>query len=388
MPTHPKGVPSFLEAMGITLEGVSQFAERPLTRLVDIGAIKYAVASEPVLSAEDELPEAVDVSVRGGINFSPQINLVGYGLELDAGNQDIVGKLKWKQSSVREKSAAVFMVMLLKPDGSVLWIGDRHSIDEAKESYVSASIPKSVKPGDEVCLLMQVLDLSGMKLLAPSNAPASMQFLPNPSSLLLGRFTVPEKAPATNRKFRLVEETAPEMVRVYENKSCLPEAYMVTATQKVGSIEEALSQMLKPGFDPKTVAVVEASDNRSSTLKLTEGNTSGAKPLEAKVSRSGVNEVFVEAEPKQPSLLVLTDVYFPGWRVTIDGKDVPIIRTNGVFRGVFLEAGHHKLRFFFDPISLKIGFAMFFLGLIFVLLLLRPLRSFTRKPLDSGPEPS
>lgn len=387
MPTHPKGVPSFLEAMGITLEGVSQFAEKPLTRLVDIGAIKYAVASEPVLSAEDKLPEAVDVSVSGGISFSPHVNLVGYGLELDAGNQDIVGRLNWKLSS-REKSSAVFMVMLLKPDGSVLWIGDRHSIAEAKESYVTASIPKSVKPGDEVCLIMQVLDLSSMKLLSASNAPANMQFLPNPNSLLLGRFKVPEKAPATNRQFQLVHETAPEMVRVYENKSCLPEAYMVTATHTVGSIDEALSQMLKPGFDPKTVAVIEALDNRSSGLKLGEANTSGASLIEAKVIRSGVNEVLVEAEPKQPSFLVLTDVYFPGWRVTIDGKDVPIIRTNGVFRGVFLEAGHHKLRFFFDPISLKIGFAMFFLGLIFALFLLRPLRSITRKPLDSGPEPS
>jgi hypothetical protein len=388
MPTHPKGVPSFLEAMGITLEGVSQFAEKPLTRLVDIGAVKYAVASEPVLSAEDKLPEAVGVSVNGGISFSSHVNLVGYGLQLDASNQDIVGRLKWKLSSVREKSSAVFMVMLLKPDGSVLWIGDRHSIDEAKESYVTASIPKSVKPGDEVCLIMQVLDLSSMKLLSASNAPASMQFLPSPNSLLLGRFKVPEKAPSTNRQFRLVHETAPEMVRVYENKSCLPEAYMVTATHTVGSIEEALSQMLKPGFDPKTVAVVEGSDIRSSGLKPGEANTSGATLIEAKVSRSGVNEVLVEAEPKQPSLLVLTDVCFPGWRVTIDGRDAPIIRANGVFRGVFLEAGHHKLRFFFDPISVKIGFAMFFLGLIFVLFLLRPLRSFTKKPLDSGPEPS
>lgn len=388
MPTHPKGVPAFLEAMGITLEGVSQFAEKPLSKLVDIGDIKYAVASEPVLSTEDRLPEAVDVSVSGGISFSPQITLVGYGLELDAGNLDIVGTLKWKLSGVREKSSAVFMVMLLKPDGSVLWIGDRHLIGEAKESYVTAAIPKSVKPGDEVCLIMQVLDLSGMKLLSASNAPTSMQFSPNPRSLLLGRFKVSERAPATNRQFRLVYETAPEMVRVYENKSCLPEAYMVTAVHSVGSIEEALSQMLKPGFEPKNVAVIETSDNRSSTLKLAEANTTSANLIEGKVSRSSVNEVFVEAAPQQPSLLVLTDVYFPGWRVTIDGKEAPIIRTNGVFRGVFLEAGHHKLRFFFDPISLKIGFAMFFLGLIFVLFLLRPLRGFTKKPLDSGPVPS
>ncbi len=93
--------------------------------------------------------------------------------------------------------------------------------------------------------------------------------------------------------------------------------------------------------------------------------------LEAKVTRPSVNEVTVEAEATQPSILVLTDVYFPGWRAEIDGKAAEIYRVNAVFRGVKVDAGRHTVRFIFDPMNLKIGFALFTVGLIAIVFLLR-----------------
>jgi Predicted membrane protein len=97
-----------------------------------------------------------------------------------------------------------------------------------------------------------------------------------------------------------------------------------------------------------------------------------------------VNEVLIDAQTTKPSLLVLTDVYFPGWRVTVDGKESKIVRTNGVFRGVQLDAGHHSVRFFFDPISLKIGFLMFLVGLGAIVFLLRPPKGSAKNTSQSG----
>jgi uncharacterized membrane protein YfhO len=92
-----------------------------------------------------------------------------------------------------------------------------------------------------------------------------------------------------------------------------------------------------------------------------------------------VNEVLVESKSDKPSVLVLTDVYFPGWRVLVDGNESRIIRANAVFRGVRLEPGFHRVRFFFDPISLKIGLAMFVFGLLAIVFLLRPAAQSPRK---------
>lgn len=378
MPTHPKGVPAFLEAMGITMEGVSQFAEKPLTKLVDIGAVKYAVASEPVLSDEDKLPEVIDITTNGGVSFGSNLSLMGFGIAVDAGNQDIVTALKWRRGE--GKNFPVFLLMLVKPDGSVLWIGDRHVVGKNNESVsATAAIPKSVKIGDEVCLILQVVDVSGTSLIKPTNVPDAMQFPSSANSLLLKRFAVPAKVQSSLRHFRLVTETAPEMVRVYENKSCLPEAYLVSSTRQIASLEETLATLLSPAFDPRKEALTEE------VISLTPiSQSTSIRPLEPKVSRPNVNEVLIDAQTTKPSLLVLADVYFPGWRVTVDGKESKIVRTNGVFRGVQLDAGHHSVRFFFDPISLKIGFLMFLVGLGAIVFLLRPPKGSAKNTSQSG----
>jgi hypothetical protein len=383
MPTHPRGVLAYLRALGITIEGVGQYAERPLTKLVDVASVKFAVASEPVLSTDDKLP--VPVYFDKGVSFGSQVKLLGYALSVDAGNLDVVGRLAWNGRNFRAVSKFFYVPMLVKEDGGLLWIGDRHSLTGAQnpdnsawETVISAAIPKSLQAGQAVCLILQVVDSNTGQLVEPKDVPAGMQLQTVPKSLLLKRFAVPEQGPtpaSSQRHFKFVKETAPEMVRVYENTGCLPQAYLVTKTRFVGSIEEAIEEMLKSDFDPHSEAFIEAEPD----LKVGE-STASENLVEAKVSRPSVNEVLAEVEASKPSLLVLTDVFFPGWRAEVDGKDAKVYRANAVFRGVKVEAGRHKVRFIFDPIDLKIGFALFVLGLGAIVLLLRTGKRIASQP--------
>jgi uncharacterized membrane protein YfhO len=52
---------------------------------------------------------------------------------------------------------------------------------------------------------------------------------------------------------------------------------------------------------------------------------------------------------------VLTDIYYPGWNVYVDGKKENLERANYAFRAVHLEAGPHSIRFAYEPISLLLG---------------------------------
>lgn len=56
-----------------------------------------------------------------------------------------------------------------------------------------------------------------------------------------------------------------------------------------------------------------------------------------------------------PGLLVLSEVYYPGWQVTVDGRLAEIIPVEGVFRGVILPTGKHEVVFQFRPISFFAG---------------------------------
>jgi uncharacterized membrane protein YfhO len=68
--------------------------------------------------------------------------------------------------------------------------------------------------------------------------------------------------------------------------------------------------------------------------------------------------VIIEADLASEGYLILTDAYYPGWRACVDGKESSIIRANLMFRAVSLSAGQHRVEFFYEPVSLKVGAAL------------------------------
>jgi uncharacterized membrane protein YfhO len=57
-------------------------------------------------------------------------------------------------------------------------------------------------------------------------------------------------------------------------------------------------------------------------------------------------------------MVILADVYYPGWRLTIDGRDAPIYRANRTMRGAAVPAGRHRLTYTFAPTSFRVGGAI------------------------------
>ena len=72
----------------------------------------------------------------------------------------------------------------------------------------------------------------------------------------------------------------------------------------------------------------------------------------AEIAAYSNNNVTVTVDAAQPGLLVLHDMYYPGWVARVDGTPTPIVRANLLFRGVEVPAGHHTVEFSFQPFSL------------------------------------
>jgi hypothetical protein len=63
-----------------------------------------------------------------------------------------------------------------------------------------------------------------------------------------------------------------------------------------------------------------------------------------------------EANSATGGLAVFSEIYYPkGWRATIDGTEVPIIRANYVLRAMSVPAGKHTIEFSFEPRPYTIG---------------------------------
>ena len=65
--------------------------------------------------------------------------------------------------------------------------------------------------------------------------------------------------------------------------------------------------------------------------------------------------VAVGAGARGASLLVLTDVHYPGWKATVDGRPADVERVNYLLRGVAVPAGTHRVEFRYEPLSWRVG---------------------------------
>ena len=84
-----------------------------------------------------------------------------------------------------------------------------------------------------------------------------------------------------------------------------------------------------------------------------------------KVANFSINRLEIEFYSDRPVLFASTERYHHGWVATLDGKKVPTIKVNFVFRGVYAATpGAHHLVWEFKPKSFYLGLGISMLGLL------------------------
>ena len=63
-----------------------------------------------------------------------------------------------------------------------------------------------------------------------------------------------------------------------------------------------------------------------------------------------------------PGKLVLSEINYPGWKVTVDGNKRDIESAYGLLRSVNLEEGSHKIEFSFQPLPVYAGIVLALIG--------------------------
>ena len=76
----------------------------------------------------------------------------------------------------------------------------------------------------------------------------------------------------------------------------------------------------------------------------------------AEITRYEPNRVDVKTEASGPSILVLSENHYPGWRAYVDGRRVDVLRVDYNLRAVALAGGAHQISFVYRPWSVMIGF--------------------------------
>ena len=139
--------------------------------------------------------------------------------------------------------------------------------------------------------------------------------------------------------------------RVYRNRNALPRAFLVDRQQVVKGAPAALRATMDLGRDARRVAVTERA-----VAGIPRAASPGAgSPGTARLVRTDNERVAVRSSATRRSLLVLTDVHYPGWKVTVDGRPAELERVNYLLRGVAVPAGTHDVEFRYEPLSWRLG---------------------------------
>jgi hypothetical protein len=144
-------------------------------------------------------------------------------------------------------------------------------------------------------------------------------------------------------------------LEIHENESVLPRAFVAHDVEVFGSEEAVMERMLRDDFDPlRTVILEEEPLHRpDQSFQPAEPDTHGTE-----ITLYTPHEVVIEADLSADGFLVLSDTYYPGWEVFVDGREDRIYQADYLFRAVFLEEGKHVVEFRYNPLSFRIGLAI------------------------------
>ncbi len=194
------------------------------------------------------------------------------------------------------------------------------------------------------------------------------QALDSPWLHLLGVRYVMTTLHIPNPTYELVYD---DEVRIYRNRAAMPRAFVMRCASE--RTEMAIDWA---AVDPGAELVLD--DPSSSVLRPSSTYlhlaTCDLRP--ASVTHYTGNEIEIQTTGDANAYLVLTDAYFPGWKVYIrpagaaqaDEREAPIYRAYGNFRAVPLSAGEQIVHFKYTPMSFKLGVYVSFLAWVTVLL--------------------
>jgi hypothetical protein len=134
---------------------------------------------------------------------------------------------------------------------------------------------------------------------------------------------------------------------VIPNREANGNAWFVREVKEVNSANEELSTTCS--INSKYQAVVDGSQFKLNPVSYDSSST-------IRLTNHAPNRLKYQATTSVNSLAVFSEIYYPkGWKATLDGVEVSILRANYVLRALEVPAGNHTIEFTFEPDAYRIG---------------------------------
>lgn len=150
-----------------------------------------------------------------------------------------------------------------------------------------------------------------------------------------------------------------EDIIIYENKLAKPIIYMPKQVISVDNIEKQINEI---GIDENLAetSYIEGTPNMDLTNVTADIDIISIKN----------NSISAKVVASDNTFINMTQCYYPGWKVYVDGKRSELYKVNNVIQGVEVPQGAHEVEFKYQPTSLYVGMIISICTVVIVLVIL------------------
>ncbi|MCD4655499.1 YfhO family protein [bacterium] len=148
-------------------------------------------------------------------------------------------------------------------------------------------------------------------------------------------------------------------VHLFLNPDCYDRAFLVSNWEYMNTDEAVLQKLLRSDNNLKNTAYLSGNGKTHSS----HGDSASSNVTMLSYTS---HKILLETQSESEQMLVLSDTFYPGWKVTIDEKSAECLRVNHMMRGIILQPGKHLVKFVFLPFSWQLGLFMTLLGCMLI----------------------
>jgi hypothetical protein len=152
-----------------------------------------------------------------------------------------------------------------------------------------------------------------------------------------------QKFDLLNVKYRTSFDRQTGSLSLAPNPTYMGRAYFLYDVRVARTEEELAATFRDPTWNHATTAILE----QDSPLHVAP--PAGGNHGNARVTAYNDNRLELEAASATEGILVLSEVFYPGWKAYVDGAETEILRTDYNLRGIAFPGGSHHVEFRFTP---------------------------------------
>ncbi|MGH7441301.1 MAG: hypothetical protein ACREKE_01365, partial [bacterium] len=142
------------------------------------------------------------------------------------------------------------------------------------------------------------------------------------------------------RHSKLKSSEPGDRVTPLENVNAFPRAWLVGNWRTVAGDTQALNLLFTPSFNPRREAALSGNPHPKPSTGVPTGSV---RWLWRSPQAFGL-----AINTDRAAALVVSNFWYPAWKVSVDGKEMPLLKADGALQAVAIPTGRHRVVFWFD----------------------------------------